>query len=545
MSNANTNTISHMGPETASASVQMPGCDKTLTTEVNGDFSLPDYQPEIKRLLRIDTTCLPPTRYNGGGSIDLGGSVDYFVLYMGNDDQLYCAPLSSDYRMTVPVDGDGEGTSQLGEPLVCLCDLVAESATGRVTAPRRLNIKCRLKAHVKTFGEKDLTCPEENGLMPGSVERLEGRCEVGRFMQGSGDLLELQDDMILSPVGGTSGELRVVCAEGHVMVTEATASADMVNCRGEVTVKLTLCPVETEEDRLPDAMPPLPYLTLRKISFSQSIDMPGITPSYQACAFGVCSALSVQVEEGHLHMDIGVLLEALAQHNEEAVYTKDLYSTRTASECRYATHTTGLALHCLNGNFTLSDSKALSEVGIDPGAQILDAVASAVPEALVCEKGRYLLTGSCRCQLLLYRQGEYSSAEMTLPFRYETDLPARAGEEEGSNVSLPAFDGQVTAVTCRARMDGERVGVDAELAICLRLSDVRPLKTLAGMSFGPELVHTRGEYVICFPSPTDTLWSVAKRYHAPMTALAAANALPPASAPDSPDALSGVSYLIV
>ena len=31
----------------------LPICDKVITQDISGDFSLPDYQPEIKRLLRI------------------------------------------------------------------------------------------------------------------------------------------------------------------------------------------------------------------------------------------------------------------------------------------------------------------------------------------------------------------------------------------------------------------------------------------------------------------------------------------------------------
>lgn len=530
-----------------SGSVQMPLTDRILTTDVAGDFSLPDYQPEIKRLLRINTSCLPPTRYAGGGAMELSGSLDYFVLYMGNDDQLYCAPLSSDYRMTVPTDPDNDGNGALSEPLVCVCDMMPDAAAGRVTAPRRLNIRCRLKAHVKIYGERSLTCADENGLVPGSVEQLEGHAQVGRLYQGTGELLELQDDMILSPTSnGIGGEARVICAEGQVMVTEATAGSDMINCRGEVTVKLTLCPAEqppvgelAEEDVAAPASI-LPSVVLRKIPFSQAVDMPGVSPDCDCCAHGVCSSLSVQVEDGHLHVDVGVILEALAQRNEAVSYTRDLYSTRTASECRYATYTPQTAVHCLNGNFTLSDSQSLSEAGIEPSARVVDVVATATPEELICDKGRYILIGTCRCQLLLHRQGEYSNAELTLPFRYETNAPC-----DGGDAPVPAFDGHISVVNCRVRMDGERVGIDAELAVCLRLSGTQTLTALSGMSFGPDITHRRGEYVICFPAPTDTLWSVAKRYHAPLTALSAANSLAPTGSPDSPDALDGVKYLIV
>ena len=89
--------------------IQIPLCDKTVLTEVAGDFSLPDYQPEIKRLLRIRPCVLPAAPYAGSGSAEFSGTLDYYVLYMGNDGGLYCAPLHTEYALSVPFE-QGEAT---------------------------------------------------------------------------------------------------------------------------------------------------------------------------------------------------------------------------------------------------------------------------------------------------------------------------------------------------------------------------------------------------------------------------------------------------
>ena len=38
-------------------------CDKTLRSEVSEDYTLPDYQPEIRRILHVIPTVLPPAKY--------------------------------------------------------------------------------------------------------------------------------------------------------------------------------------------------------------------------------------------------------------------------------------------------------------------------------------------------------------------------------------------------------------------------------------------------------------------------------------------------
>lgn len=525
--------------DAARRTVQVPILSKVLTTEVSGDYSLPDYQPEIKRLLRIGVNVLPPDRTWGSGATELSGVLDYYVLYMGHDGGVYCAPLSGEYRMEVPSEG---GMAEVGEPMVCLCDAVAESPVGRVTAPRRLNIRCKIKANVKLYGECPLEGAEDYG--DETLEKLMDEAEVGRLYHATGAPLLLQDDVILPPTGG---EMRVVCAEGQVMVTEATPALGMVNCRGEATVKLTLCPAETAEVFASDtAVPQTPALTIlqRKIPFSQAVTVEGVTPACTATACGYCSELAVQMEEGHIHLDLGLLCEVRAQKNESVPYVRDLYSTRRDGVCRHTTYPAELDIRTLNGNFTLSDSLPLTQVGMDPAARVADVTAVAMPEELTADtaKGRCLLTGKCRCHLLLVKDGEYASADMTLPFRYEFDDPTLL---RGSEDAVRHFDGSVTVINCRARMDGERVGVDAELAVSVRTHTPAAFTAVSDAEQGAEVTRRRGEYVICFPAPTDSVWSVAKRYHAPMATLTAANNLPAGGKADGTESLEGVNYLIV
>lgn len=525
------------------ATVQLPICHRTLSTELSGDFSLPDYQPEIKRLLRIGASVLPPERYTSGDSLELERSMDYFVLYMGNDNNLYCAPLSTDYRMSLSLSEERErirvsgASSPLDGELTCTCDITAEPVTGRVTAPRRLNIKSRLKAAVRVMGTCSLAAEGSGELTPASIERLSDTAPTARLYRGSGEVPALQDDMILTPAEG--GDVRVICAEGQVMVSEATAGQDMVTCRGEVLLKLTLCPAEPPEGEIV-----LPTVTTRKIPFSQAVQLAGVTPDCKCCAYGACSEMSVEVEEGHLHTDLGVMLEVMAQKNQTTAYVKDLYSTHKETNCDYTTYATHEALACFNGNFTLSDSQALNEAGISPTARVVDVSAVAFPEAVTADpdKNRCVLSGRCRVQLLLFRDGEYTASELEFPFRYEKDGIPMGSLTAGE---VPEYDGSVQVMTCRARMDGERIGVDAEVAVALRLMGQNTLTALSSVAYGQDVTRRRGEYVICFPAPTDTLWSVAKRYHAPMAALGAANGLSLPESADHVSSLTGVEYLIV
>lgn len=523
------------------AEMSLTVCDDDEITELSEDFSLPDYQPEIKRLLRINTSVLPPARYVTADGVELTGNMDYFVLYVGNDDGLYCAPLSAEYRARVPLQRDLPSfmaPEDLSRAVV-LCDTVTEAVSGRVTAPRRLNLKTRLRSRVKAYAP---FVPDSNLPHDEPVEQLTEQLPVARPDVAMSQLIPLQDDVILPP--SDHGDMRVICAEGQVMITEAATAPGAVNCRGEVTVKLMLAPSSSadmedaaeNETATHTASPAMPTVIFRKIPFTHSVEMMDAAPDGTACAHGRCAELSVEMEDGHLHVDLGVILEAMTERNQMITYTKDLFSARRETRCRHTEIPVVHAIRCLNGNFTLSDSLPLSDVGIDPAAKVVDVTATASPDELSLDDRRCVLNGSCHCHLLLCKDGEYTSADMTMPFRYEMDT--RSATPLPSD-AIPLFNGHVSVPACRVRMDGERIGIDAELAVALRLAARQSMTVLSEVAFGDDVTRRSGEYVICFPAPSDTLWSVAKRYHAPLAPLAAANNL------STTDALDGVGYLIV
>ena len=59
--------------------IQVPINEKATVTDLSGDFALPDYQPEIKRLLRVSACVLPPSKFIGDNEGELSGSIDYYV----------------------------------------------------------------------------------------------------------------------------------------------------------------------------------------------------------------------------------------------------------------------------------------------------------------------------------------------------------------------------------------------------------------------------------------------------------------------------------
>ncbi len=503
------------------ARMQAPMGDRTVITELSEEFSLPDYQPEMKRLLRVKATVLPTDQYVGAGNAECSGRIDYCILYTGNDGAIYCTNQSGEYHFSTPLEIPSD--YEAGEGILCHAESAVEQTGGRVMAPRKLAVKCRLRSRVRLYGTRVLGEPIESD---GSLERLCGESEYAAVFVGKSEPIRLADEVVCDD---REAPVRVICGEGQVFVSEAAAGSGTVHCKGEVCLKLLCC----REDEGETAVP---YAILRRIPFSHSVDAEGTEVNCEACANGVCSEMQITVEDGKILCEVGVELQAKAMRRERFAYTRDLYSTKMAGENSYRTVEFPTAIKCANGNMTLNTSLTPEEAGIREGMTVVDLTGSATVSTTEVEKGKYRFGGKCRFHAILTDGEEISSQEFEVPFRYELD----GGKE------IPA-DCEITAevISCRGKNDGERIGVDAELAFALRLCGKEEIRVLSDAVFDGELQRSDAVYRVCFPDRRDTLWSVAKRYHSPISELAEQNRLADAPAADAPDSLSGVKYLVV
>jgi hypothetical protein len=512
---------------TGNLRLQMPLFDRTLTSEVTGDFSLPDYQPEIKRLLRVSATLQPPTHYIGGGSAEFSGVVDFCMLYAGNDNQLYCFPASSEYSFRLPLEAGAE--FDMGDAPVCYAMCEAESTTGRVGGPRRMSVRCRIRARVRAHGTYLLE-EKKRGQLPAGCgeERLLQEVDYPHYASGTSRPVALHDEISLESEMGT-GEWRIVCADAQVMVEEVIPAVGRVTARGEAVLKLLMqC----------DGGDALPVTVWRKIPFEGDVSVEGMTAASEAVVNGSCTELNLSMEDDRVVCDVEMVLVARTTTKQTLAYTCDWYATGCESSCS----TTALALpraeRTLHTALTQSESRSLEEAGILPDARVADIAGVAVVDSLAAERGRYVLTGKCRYTLILrLPDGEMMTKEIELPWRYMADGL--------SATDRPLYEANANVTSARVRMEGGRLAIDGEIGLDARVWSEQEIAAVSAMQVGEALLPTAGEMVLCYPAREDTLWSVGKRYHRPIDALVAGNQLGDERRADDKKSLSDVRVIAI
>ena len=125
---------------------------RTETVEVSEDFSLPDYVPEVRRVLGVVRDATADNGFRDGATYLQEGNVCYTVFYLGEDGQVTSVPLSSAYSAKVPLPEDFAAE----DGFVIVWDL--ENVSCRVTSPRRLSLSARLRMQSLAAGREDASC---------------------------------------------------------------------------------------------------------------------------------------------------------------------------------------------------------------------------------------------------------------------------------------------------------------------------------------------------------------------------------------------------
>ncbi len=467
-------------------SVNMPLCERTVSCESTGDYILPDYQPEIRRLLYVSPTVLPAAKYIGGTGAEFNGTVDYQVMYVGADGEVYTAPLSSEYSFNVPLEQTGD--FELNEGVTVFASTVSENVTARVSAPRKLTLRCRLRSQVRIYGKMLLEESCIGGAPEGSVQRLRPETENMWAVSGNSDVITVSEEIM-----GMGEETRVISAEANTFITDVQARDGMIRAGGDVLLRLAVCRDNDKAEMLQ-----------RKLPFEGEIETEGMGSDYPCRVKGTVSDISVHVEEGRIFCEVGVILEGRGMKNMPVSYTADLYSTEVESDCEYKEYKLPVVLKCENANVSQSERIPLEELNISEGTAILDTWGSMQLEGCETVGEKYLLSGQSKYVFLCEKGGEYSTAELNLPLRYET---AR-GEGEPTS-----FDATVELISCRARIDGETLNLDAELSVVADFVGEKTIRALDTVRFGENIRPTENCMVVYYPSADDTAWTVAKKYH--------------------------------
>lgn len=489
----------------------MPMCDRRVASDVSNEFTVPDYKPEIRRILHVNPVISQAAKYVNSNTVEFNGNIDYNVLYVGSDGELHSMPFSAEYSFNTPIDAEG---FDLNDEITSCCDTMTDSISVRVLGPRKINVKCRLNSQVRIYGRKFIDQNFDLSDSSEHIETLEEKVKNARIIRVDADTLEISDETFVS-----SGNYRVISGSANLHTLSVRPQNDMVSVDGEVILKM-LC-VDLDDSAKSNVI-------TKKIPYSTEIEADGISPDSMCIVKGYTPDLAISVEEDRIICDMSLCLQLEAHNDEELSLVRDVYSTKYKSSCSVVSCELPSVGFAEIGNFSMNEKLTRESIGLPESFQIIDVYSSAVADECRYGDKKAELRGTAKYTLIIKINDEYSSHEVTLPVKYVFDCPDK---------NIASYNSEINVISCSARCDGEIISIDAELAVTSIGVSTSFVTVVDNVVFGETVARTKGEITVVYPGADDDVWSVAKRYHVPVSEIEAKN---PAVA-----TLGITSYLIV
>ena len=479
-------------------------CHRRAVTakDVSGEYTLPDYLPDINRLLRVSSAIGRTSSHAGEeGGVDFDGEVNFSVVYSSSDG------LVKNAAFKVPFGGNMPSAESIAKGL---CHS-AENTVCRLQSPRRIVMKCRVIS-TASVPEKLRISPVISGkVSPADEAALERKEKILRY----GEAGEI------SVAGSVSEDVTVEGgAQGYPQISEIVA-VSMTPCvydakvyegrlvyKGDVMTELIL------REAAQEGVPASYFSIWRSIPISGDADAEGLPEDTLFAADCSVYGLEYRIAKDQkgedrtveLDFEYSVCFCAFTEYSASAV--DDIYSPDYETSAETARVTLRRPTKCVRFNFTSSGESQRDEDDFDT---VVSASARASCDGVTVKEGKLTVRGTADVNVILSNgAGAYTVKSFKVPLRCETEgaLP-RDGFSEGDMVD---FDAYTSVLSVKPRMSRDAVAADIETAVSLLLFTGESSDIVVSCTVMKDRPREKrpGVMRLYYPEKDETLWDVAK-----------------------------------
>ncbi len=498
-----------------------------VSSDIGGEFTIPDYLPDIKRILVFEDSVLPPAKYVDADGYELTCRVCVGILYLGADNRLWSAEFPTDCTQNIKIPGKMPDSAD-GD----MAFVRTEGLGVRLLSPRKLLVKGKLLSEVYIFSDAEKNECMTERFLPSGCEALYGRVKYMSVCESGGDSFEVADEYV-SEMGRESE--RIIRTAAHAHISDAEASEDYVTVKGEVTVD-----VISEDDDSGEC----PKLQRRRIPFEKKLECVGATPESKAYAIVTPGSAEAVTDGVKVSLKVYCSLEVFAFCEECEKVCIDVYSPAASADVGKNVIKCNELLHMSRGSMSLNGSVQGADAGFSGGERIVVASCEVSEAHLLSDEGkRRQIVGACKFKIVTCDDStepmQYDVKEVKLPFKYELGDRADFVLDECTHYCV-----EVIPERAGARYDGERAGVDAELMISLLVMKEWEISVVADVTLTENNTEKDGNIMILYPASGDSLWDIAKRERVPLLEFCEKNRVEMPEDPSSPDSLSKCRFLM-
>ena len=489
--------------------------EDTSHNEVTAEYNLPDYLPDINRLLKVSAKITEISHFLSGDTLEYDGTMKCTLLYATGDGNLKSADFERDFSGNMSVAGTA-GDCDIR------FDAGIETVSCRLLKPRKLTAKAKLALTCEVYCSV-ITAPNVVGKLSAAEERaLQYRTHaaIGMEMKQAQELATpVSEDLELDAALPSIDE--IIAVETEPYITEFRTTDEKTAYKGEIVTEILYRAVREEGEE---------GGAVKFASFSAKIPISGEIPTEN---IGDHPVIRAKVKIGgmefrpqqnafgenrtaELDFDYSVYLDILC--NGETEITTDMYSTDYESACEEEFLSYETALCAKAFNFSADGSATCEDTDFD---RIVMTTATADIEKTEKDGGKLLFSGTANVSVILTNgEGIYLSRNFSVPLKGETEAPRSS--------FLCTVDASATVLAALARLDGDQIRTNLEILVSYTVKEqhteprIRQISVYRDRPVGNAKAPS---LTLCYPSFEETLWDIAKKYSTTVPELMAANGI--------------------
>ena len=490
--------------------------NSTVTSEISGEYIIPDYIPDAEKILLTLATPKIDGQFIEENRIDYEGSVHYTILISTENNKLKSIGYTEPFEGSIEADGVTDECFAYIMPR-------ARSVNARLINPRKIGIKTALETECRIYCGKDTT-PETEGSDSlddeMDIELDSEQRETLNILAAQENGIKVSEDIELDSGSPTISEI--------IMCWVTMCPIDLRAHDGEAEVKndaVFNCIYETEDGNFN-------YIT-KKLPLSHTLEIENLPCDCDCTTSTDVGSVKAAVQENSygerrlIELDFEYDLNVTCFCSRETSVVKDMYSTGYESSASYSVLNTISFKRAYNTNLSVNASKPRGEVDAEKIKNIFtgDISIRDVKTTYNPEKGKLYTDGSAvihivgENDILVENEKLFTACEFEYPFRCETDA--------SDSMDNCEFMTTVNILSERFRLDSSNVFVDFEIGIKMAVLQNEEISCISKLSIDKNspASHASAPVTLYYPESGERLWDIAKRYKTTKAAVMNANAM--------------------
>ena len=494
------------------------------------DYTLPDYDTDVRKILFTDAIVRPAGKFVGDGEVELSGIVVYTVVYTDNENKLKSVTFSSDYDLTAKCS-----TDNLSE---VVCDTRVSNYAIRLLGPRRISARASIAESICASYTEELEIAGDAFLGDEHPEVSEEGIAYERIREIS-PLEREYAEPIAELDGAIADEVNVIFSDAEVIFDKAVVEDGGVTASGDILITAIIKSYE-EPARL----------YTKVIPFEESLTCEGLSDGAVCLPTATVSSLasSINALDTGSEVVISLIVEfgAVCEYNERERIVSDAYLKSASVENSYGELSYGEVVYSGRERDSFSTELSRSEMLPDSMREIVFLKATPRLEHCECTATGVEIKGEIKYAGVsseLCDDGSvlYSPIKFSAPYSKNVNIDSQNAEDLRVGVKL--YTNRTNAT-----LDASSLYVSGDVECEITVVAPKKIKRLTSLSVGERDAEVHSSRItVYYPSEGDSLFSVAKRFRTSGEKIALDNSLVSSVSADGREefSLTGVKKLII